>query len=135
MINLSREIVLISVDKLKHIEGFGKKRIIWLKNKILEEGVWTVPLKISDEHFLVMDGNHRMEAAKILELKYVPCLVYSYDEVKVWSLRKNQIVTSDLIIKNSLSGSIYPYKTAKHEFPDGGDIVCNYSLDLLRHEK
>ena len=135
MINLSRKIELIEVEKLRHIEGFGKKRIIWLKNKILKEGFWTTPLKISNEHFLVMDGNHRMEAAKILELKYVPCLSYDYDEVEVWSLRKNQIVTRELIIKNSLSGSIYPYKTAKHGFPDGMNITCNYHLDELKGKK
>ena len=127
----NREIVLIDVEKLKHIEGFGQKRVVWLKNKILKDGKWTNPLRISNQHYLVMDGNHRMEAAKILHLKYIPCLMYDYDEVEVWSLRKNQIVTSQLIIEGALSGCIYPYKTAKHAFPDNNDISCSYTLSEL----
>ena len=127
-----RDVVLIEVDKLRHIEGFGKKRIIWLKNKILKEGIWTNPLKISNEHSLVMDGNHRMEAAKMLNFRYVPCLMYDYDEVEVWSLRKNHTVTSQLIIERSLSDCIYPYKTAKHAYPDSNNTLCRYILDELR---
>ena len=98
-----RDVVLIEVDKLRHIEGFGKKRIIWLKNKILKEGIWTNPLKISNEHSLVMDGNHRMEAAQMLNF-----------------------------IERSLSDCIYPYKTAKHAFPDSNNTLCRYILDELR---
>ncbi len=130
----TRKIELVEVNKLRHIEGYGKKRIIWLSDKIRNEGYWTMPLKLSNEHYLVMDGNHRMEAAKILNLKYVPCLIYNYNEVKVWSLRKNQKVDSNLIIKKALSGDIYPYKTAKHSFPDGEDIECKFTLNELREK-
>ena len=64
----------VNVDQLKHIEDFGRKRVDWLKNKILSEGIWTVPLKIEKKNFLVMDGQHRMEVAKLLNLKCVPCI-------------------------------------------------------------
>ena len=108
----TRKIELVEVNKLRHIEGYGKKRIIWLSDKIRNEGYWTMPLKLSNEH----------------------CLIYNYNEVKVWSLRKNQKVDSNLIIKKALSGDIYPYKTAKHSFPDGEDIECKFTLNELREK-
>ena len=89
---MKRNIILVKTEELKHIEGYGKKRVHWLKNKILKEGLWTVPLKIEKNLNLVMDGQHRMEVAKDLGLNAVPCLAYLYDEVKVWSLRKNYIL-------------------------------------------
>ena len=33
------KIVMVNVSDLKHIEGFSLKRVLWLKNKILEEGL------------------------------------------------------------------------------------------------
>lgn len=129
-----RRIVNVNVDQLKHIEDFGRKRVDWLKNKILSEGVWTVPLKIEKKNFLVMDGQHRMEVAKLLNLTYVPCILYSYDEVKVWSLRDNYEVNADLITQRVFEDNIYPYKTAKHAFPDSGDLKCEIPLSQLKKE-
>lgn len=131
---MNRDIVKVNVDKLKHIEDFGRKRVDWLKNKILSEGVWTVPLKIEKKNFLVMDGQHRMEVAKLLNLKCVPCILYSYDEVKVWSLRDNYEVNADLITQRVFEDNIYPYKTAKHAFPDSGDLKCEIPLSQLKKE-
>ena len=127
-----RDIVMVETSLLRHIEGFSKKRVAWLKNKISTENIWLVPLKIDDEHNLVMDGQHRMEVAKALALSYVPCIKYSYNEVEVWSLRANHVVTPQLIINKALCGDIYPYKTAKHSFPDSGDLLCEFELSELR---
>ena len=129
---MERQIALIRTEELKHIEGFGHKRVIWLKDKILKEGFWTVPLKIEKNLNLVMDGQHRMEVAKELKLNAVPCLVYLYEEVEVWSLRKNYIVNAESIIKRVLSDNIYPYKTAKHAFPDGSNLRCRFTLEELK---
>jgi len=128
-----RQIRLIKTTDLKHIEDYGKKRVIWLRDKIIEEGVWKVPLKVEKELNLVMDGQHRMEVAKELGLSVVPCLIYSYEEVEVWSLRKNYEVNADLIVERVISNNIYPYKTAKHAFPEGSDLECEFTLDELRN--
>ena len=80
-----------------------------------------------------MDGQHRMEVAKEIGLSVVPCLVYSYEEVEVWSLRKNYEVNAELIIERVLNNNIYPYKTAKHAFPDGSDLTCEFTLDELKN--
>tara|TARA_B100001059_G_scaffold236788_1_gene290375 strand:+ start:8979 stop:9386 length:408 start_codon:yes stop_codon:yes gene_type:complete len=131
---VNRNIVYVNVDQLKHIEDFGRKRVDWLREKILTEGEWTVPLKVEKDHFLVMDGQHRMEVAKMLNLEFVPCILYSYDEVQVWSLRDNYEVNAKLILKRVLEDNIYPYKTAKHAFPDSGDLTCKIPLLELQKQ-
>jgi|TARA_B110000483_G_C18163137_1_gene530138 hypothetical protein len=134
MTNFNREIVLVKTDKLLHIEGYGIKKVEKLKNKIIIKGIWTVPLKVDKKNFLVMDGQHRMEVAKSIGLTLVPCILYSYKEVKVWSLRENHRVSKDSIVKRALSGNIYPFKTAMHLFPDSADLRCSYNLNDLKRE-
>ncbi len=115
---VTRSVQLVEVASLCHIEGFSRRRVKWLAEKILREGIWTKPLGVERDHHLVMDGQHRMEAAIKLGLAVVPALLFSYDEVEVWSLRPGKYeVSGDLVIRRSLSGDIYPYKTAKHRFP------------------
>tara|TARA_Y100001960_G_C14153680_1_gene577320 strand:- start:1 stop:393 length:393 start_codon:yes stop_codon:yes gene_type:complete len=127
------KIQMIEVGLLRHIEDYSRKRVKWLKEKILSEGIWTVPVKIDSKHHLVMDGQHRMEVALSLKLKYVPCFLYDYDDVEVWSLRKNYNVTQKIIIDRALADNIYPYKTAKHRFPWGNDELCSIPIEELRN--
>jgi hypothetical protein len=108
---------LVSVSKLRHIEGFSAKRVEWLKRKILKETFWTRPIIIDKNDLLVMDGQHRLEVALALGLKKVPCVLFDYKDVKIWSLRPSHKVTRKLIKEKALSGNVYPYKTVKHEFP------------------
>lgn len=112
------KIKLIETDSLRHVEGFSEKRVEWLKEKIVSEGIWNKPICIDSDHRIVMDGQHRMEVAKKLGLSVVPSICFKHDEVDFWSLRpKSHEVTYDLIMAKSLSGQIYPYKTVKYAFP------------------
>ena len=121
---------LIDPKDLSPIEGYSKKRAKWLKDKILEEKVWTQPLKIDANNMLVLDGHHRCQVALALGLEKVPCQLFSYEEVDLWSLRPTHEVNRELVIKRALAGEIYPYKTVKHRFPD---VVseCSYELSEL----
>ncbi len=110
---------LVRVDLLIHIEGFSKTRVANMKQKMLEGGVWRKPICIEQKHLLILDGQHRYEVAVALGLKYVPCEFFDYDDenLLVWSLRKECEVSKQLVVKRALSKNIYPYKTAKHKFP------------------
>jgi hypothetical protein len=114
-------VVFLDVASLSPIEGHGKKRVLWLKNKIETEGFWTMPLKVERTKSLVMDGHHRFEVAKAMGFRRVPAELFTYDEVEVWSLRPNIEVTGEIILRNHTTGIIFPYKTAKHRFPK--DVV------------
>lgn len=124
-------IEFVPVNRLRHIEDFSPKRVAWLREKIMSEGVWTKPLALDLDHDLVMDGQHRMEVAKSLGLAVVPVVRFSYGEVSVWSLRpKTQEVNRRLVVERSLSDEIYPFKTVKHAFPTELPS-CSYSLERL----
>jgi len=125
------DVVLININELHHIENFSEKRVNWLSKKILNEKIWKVPLKVEKKYKLVMDGQHRMEVAKLIGLSRVPCILYSYDEVLVWSLRKGYKVSGNDIIENYKKNYIYPYKTAKHKFPYGEDVIIKYNIEDL----
>jgi hypothetical protein len=123
-------IELVPVSRLKHIEGFSEKRVVWLMNKILSEGIWVKPLALEKTHQLVLDGQHRMEVARRLNLRQVPGVLYDYAKVDVWSLRKNYTFDWKVVVDKALSGEIYPYKTVKHRFPHDLPICC-YKIDEL----
>lgn len=125
------EIVRVPVENLLHIEGFSAKRVDWLVRKIQEEGVWNKPLALDDAHGLVLDGQHRMEAAKRLNLKWVPAVRYRYAEVDVWSLRPNHSFDWQVVTTRALAGMPYPYKTVKHRFPGDGLPACRFALEEL----
>jgi len=107
---------LIDVNKLKHIEGFSSRKVEKLAEKILGDDRWTRPICVEKNHWLVLDGQHRLEAAKRLGVKYIPSMLFNYCDVKFWSLRDNHDVSIELVCDKALSGDIYPYKTVKHDF-------------------
>lgn len=121
---------LVEVSTLRHIEAFDSQRVSWLVQKIFTEQVWTMPLAVSNEHSLVMDGQHRMEAARALGLRHVPAVLFDYAEVPVHSLREGWLVTTEEIIRRALTDNIYPYKTAKHVLPPMP--TCHIPLTELR---
>lgn len=110
-------IELVPVDLLVHIEGYSAKRVAWLTQKIGEDGIWTRPIAIDEAHHLVLDGQHRTEAARRLGLRKVPVVRYAYASVRVWSLRPSHQFDWEIVTRRALAGEPYPYKTVKHEFP------------------
>jgi len=125
-------IEFIDVQTLRHIEGFSRPRVAWLAKKIQAEQLWTKPVVLDRTHHLVMDGQHRMEVAKLLGLSVIPAILYDYANVEVWSLRPEHYTVSwQEIIARALRGDIYPYKTAKHRFPCAELPVLGISLPEL----
>ena len=110
---------LVRIDILKHIEAFSEKRVVNMHRKMRDGGVWEKPICVERNHMLILDGQHRYEVARALGLTHVPCEMFDYDDedLLVWSLRDECEVSKALVIERSLSGDIYPYKTAKHKFP------------------
>ena len=99
-----------------------------LFQKISEEGIWTHPILLERDSLAVMDGHHRLAVARLLGLKLVPAMLYSYDQVKVEGRRGLIIGLSD-ILQCSLTTSILPPKTTRHTFPEL--ISCSIAIGDL----
>ena len=134
-VGLPPGVILVSVASLRHIEGFSSKRVTWLVAKMKKEQLWTrpvclAPLKDASGKVvhLVLDGQHRTEAALRLGLREVPAQLFDYHDVEIWSLRRSQVVTVERVIEKSLANDPYPYKTVKHHFTTP---IAELSVPLL----
>lgn len=108
--------ILIDVTKLKPNESTIPERIWDLVLDILEERKWKKPICVHESSFAIMDGHHRHQAALLLGLNKVPCLLFNYgSEAKVSSTNRQKVTPHD-IIQRSQSENLYPYKTTCHEF-------------------
>lgn len=125
-------IKLISPLKLIHIEDFSNSRVEWLREKILKEGIWTRPVAVDKDNYLVMDGQHRMEVALQLSLKLIPVVFFSYKEIDISSLRLEFEFDWKMVVERALNKNPYPYKTVHHNFPDGSLPDCNFLLEELK---
>lgn len=109
---------MADVSALHGIEAYSEERVKRLLQNICESGCWTVPVIVTDNTNLVLDGQHRLEAARRLRLRQIPAVFTAYSEVAVWSLRKEIRVSPQRVEKTVLKeNALYPYKTVKHKFP------------------
>lgn len=123
------KIEYVKVQDLKHIENFDTDRVLALTEKIKKEGMWNVPIVISEKGKLILDGQHRTEVAKILGFQEIPAIIVDYSDVRVWSLKKEERVSQNLVETRILKrNKPYPYKTVKHKF--NFDIPQNLNINL-----
>lgn len=121
---------LLSISKLRPIEGIITDRSSELAEKIKKEGVWTKPLFVDHKDFLIMDGHHRYNAALQLGIRRVPIIQLDYRDIPIWSLRAGIDVSPSSVRKHVLFGKIFPSKTVKHNFKFDPPQCC-YSLKDL----
>ena len=71
------KIEYIEIEKLKHFDDNSKihtkEQIKHIANSIIEFG-FNDPIGIAGEDNVVLEGNGRIEAAKLLEIKKLPCV-------------------------------------------------------------
>ena len=127
---------LVKIDLLRPIENHSDSRVKNMKEKMLKNSLWIRPISVEKNNMLILDGHHRFNVAKKLGFKYIPSELFDYKDqnVSVWSLRKDCIVTKELVIKNAKSGNIYPYKTAKHKFPSLVGKCLLPLIEISRHD-
>lgn len=85
------------------------------------QGYWLVPVPIESRTGLVMDGNHRLHAAKLLGLRRlpcVPCVPLDYDDhrvaVRCW--RSGAPFDVERVMSIASQREVLPYKTTRHRF-------------------
>jgi len=125
-------ISMFPVKQLKPIEGFIPERVDYVLGELGKEGIWTTPLVVDNRYGLIMDGHHRHQAALSLGCHYVPAILWSYEEVEIYSLREDVNISLNGIIENLENKTIYPNKTVKHNFPFILKSDLKISIDDLK---
>lgn len=130
-INCETDIEYLDIDSLLPIEDFLIDRIPILENQISKLGRWTKPIIVEKNHKLILDGHHRFVVAKRLGLKRIPAVLVNYNQVDLWSLREDELVDVQTVVRRAKAHHIYPNKTVKHDFKFSApniDIAMEYLL-------
>lgn len=106
------------IDFFRPSEEVDTIHVRRLADEVRRSGHWLAPLPVEADSGLVMDGNHRLQVARLLGLRRLPCVPLRYGDerlrVRCWntgrlfSLRELQAIVT--------APAVLPYKTTRHAF-------------------
>ena len=113
---LPLEIALVDLNRVLPTEEVNPDFVDTLAAGIAVSGVWSHPLLVEADSLAVLDGHHRLAAAKRIGLRSVPALSVSYGDprVHVESWRPGPAIPPAEIIARARAGHLLPYKSTRH---------------------
>ena len=111
------------VEVLKPHEQVIQKKVDQLERMTIRWDAYTKPLLVDGATGTILDGHHRFEIARRLDLQCLPCVVvdYLYDDsitLLLWPSSDREGITKDDVIQAGLSGDLMPPKTSRHLLSD-----------------
>lgn len=103
---------------LRASEAIDTRHARQLASSIIQQRSWCLPLPVERDSGLVMDGNHRLFAARLLGLSHVPCVLLDYGDSRV-SVRHwadGRAFDLQWLYQVVAAGRLLPYKTTRHAF-------------------
>jgi len=110
---------LIPLSELKPHEEVRILRVLLIIAKMYFSKNFSIPLLVDSRTRTILDGHHRFWAAKILNLKRIPCYCvdYLYDNSIVVHTRRLEIEVNKItVLSTALDNKVLPYKTTRHEY-------------------
>lgn len=114
---------LIPVEVLKPHEQVIQKKVDHLERMTIRWDAYTKPLLVDGATGTILDGHHRYEIARRLDLQCLPCVVVEYlddDSITLllWPNSDREGISKDDVIQAGLSGDLMPPKTSRHLLSD-----------------
>ena len=114
---------MIPVEVLKPHEQVIEKKVDQLERMTIRWDAYTKPLLVDGATGTILDGHHRFEIARRLDLQCLPCVVVDYlddDSITLllWPNSGREGITKDDVIQAGLSGDLMPPKTSRHLLSD-----------------
>lgn len=81
--SISLKITIDEVDKLYIHEEIIPSILHWLVNKIKQDGFFKDPIIVDEKTMVVLDGMHRVAAARELGYRYIPVCLVDYDNPNI----------------------------------------------------
>lgn len=127
------KVELLPLDKLKPHEKFCSKNFEYWLTKVQEQQCWTNPILVDREHNVIMDGHHRYQIALQLKLKYVPCILISYNNqfLTLSNYSDGKQMNCEQIINAACCGKLMEKKSTRHRLAYPLPQV-NIPLDVLQ---
>jgi hypothetical protein len=106
----------LDVRLLKPREDVVEGRVRDLADRMLLDWFIRYPILVDSKTLVVLDGRHRLAAAKLLGLRFIPAILVNYDgdRVSVSSWRDAVTITKDMVGEHGLMGNLMPPKTSGH---------------------
>lgn len=112
------EIRILDIDALKAHERIIPDRVRKIKSDLERSGEIRMPLWVEKDHFVVLNGHHRLAALKKLGCTRAPVVLFDYfsDEVQVGVCPGAKIASIDKrsIIEAALAGMLFPARSSLH---------------------
>jgi hypothetical protein len=110
-------LALLPLDAIRPTEEILPERVAEVVAMIRTRDAWTQPIAVETSSLALLDGHHRLAAARILGFARVPVRLFDYREVELTSWRPDYAPTPAEVIARARSGQLYPHKTTRHRFP------------------
>ena len=107
---------VMKLRDLKPHENTDENKVNYVINQIQASQKWISPVIIDRETKIIMDGHHRVRAAKQIGLELIPCYIAEYSDknVNVSYWRTGKTLDISIIYKAVEKGILLPKKTTKH---------------------
>jgi L-serine kinase (ADP) len=102
---------MVDIERLKGHEQTREERLHELKKNIMDYGL-DQPIVVDEKTNVIIDGHHRTEIFKKLNLTHMPVLYVDYFDKSLVISDDN--ITKEQVIAKAALGLLYPSKTTKH---------------------
>ena len=111
------------VETLLPHEQVEGKQVDKLERMTLRWKAYTKPLLVDRKTGTILDGHHRAEVAKRMELQCLPCVLVDYLEddrvtLTVWPNCGRDTLEKEEVVEAALAGELFPPKTSRHLLSD-----------------
>lgn len=112
------QVELRPIAFFRQSEEIDQIAVMRLAELIHETGYWTVPIPVCLDTGIIMDGNHRLNAARHLNLGAIPCIPLRYEDPRIaiecW--KTGVALKPAEIVQQVLAAGTLPHKSTRHIF-------------------
>jgi len=106
------DILLLDISNLLSHENIVERRVASLSARILKDGFIKKAIAVDQSSFVVLDGHHRVEAARAIGLRRIPAIILDYSSEKI--VVTPHSISKEDVIRATLERRKFPPKTTKH---------------------
>jgi hypothetical protein len=111
-------VALRPIEFFRASEEVDADHVHQLAEEVRRSGQWLAPLPVEAASGLVMDGNHRLQVARLLGLRRLPCVPLHYGDqrlrVRCW--KTGRPFSLEELRDFVATADVLPYKTTRHAF-------------------
>lgn len=105
---------LVVVSSLKPHEEHDPENVRVVLHSMLRSGLWSHPVLVERDNYVILDGHHRIAAAQQIGLILVPAIIADYEDVVLQARSEDLDLTKNDVLNAALSGKLFPVKTTRH---------------------